>query len=72
MLLNTNDIHKIIIEPNKYCINVVSKDINGSGWHIGGTGLSSLYTNAYSIVIDESTEPDDYKKVSEWIDKIDT
>ncbi len=24
-VLNTNDIHKIIIQPNKYCIHIASK-----------------------------------------------
>lgn len=35
-LFNTNDIHKILIHPNKYYIHIVSKKIDGFHLSIGG------------------------------------
>ena len=31
-LLNTNDIHKIVIQPNKYCFHIVTKKMDGFNW----------------------------------------
>ena len=28
-LLNTNDIHKIVIQPNKYCFHIMTKKMEG-------------------------------------------
>jgi len=46
-LLNVNDIHKIVIHPNKYYIHIVSKKINGSNVNIYhfGMGTISSYTS---------------------------
>ena len=41
-LLNTNDIHKIVIQPNKYYIHIVSKNIDGFNWGISGFGLGKI------------------------------
>ena len=70
-LLNTNDIHKIVINPNKYIIHVASKDFDGIFCNIsiiGGLGHISSYT--FQIEVCEHKHPTDYKIVSEWINKI--
>ena len=70
-LLNSNDIHKIVINPNKYIIHVASKEFDGKIFNvsiIGGVGHISSYTS--EIEVCEHKHPTDYKMVSEWINKI--
>lgn len=62
-LLNTNVIHKIVIEPNKYLIHIVSKKIYGFI-----PGYISSYTSELEVC--EKKNPNDYKIVSDWISKI--
>ena len=68
-LLNTNDIHKIVISPNKYCFHVMSKKIDGFNWSIGGFGLGNISSYTYEFEVCEIEHSTDYKIVSEWIDK---
>jgi hypothetical protein len=68
-LLNTNDIHKIVIHPNKYCIHIVSKKIDGFNWGVGGFGLGSIYSYTSEIEVCETKHSTDYKIVTDWIDK---
>ena len=68
-LLNTNDIHKIAIQPNKYLIHIVSKKIDGFNWGIGGFGLGNIYSYTYEIEVCETNHSKDYKILSDWIDK---
>lgn len=68
-LLNVNDIHKIVIHPNKYYIHIVSKKINGSNVNIYhfGMGIISSYTSEIEVCkIKHST---DYEIVTDWISK---
>jgi len=67
-LLNTNDIHLILIEPNKYYIHVVTKEIHGFNWY---WGLGFGYISSHTCVIDvcRIKHSDDYKIVSDWISK---
>ena len=65
-LLNTNDIHKIVIQPNKYYIHIVGKKIVGFNWGIGLGNISS-YTS--EIEVCETKHSIDYKIVSNWIRK---
>jgi len=70
-LLNTNDIHKIVIHPNKYCIHIVSKKIDGFNWGVGGGfGLGSISSYTSTIEVCETNNSNDYKIVTDWIDKI--
>jgi len=68
-LLNTNDIHKIVIQPNKYCIYIVSKKIDGFNWGIGGFGLGNISSYTSEIEVCETNNSNDYKIVTDWIDK---
>jgi hypothetical protein len=69
-LLNTNDIHKIVIQPNKYCIHIVGKKIDGFNWGVGSFGLGNISSYTSEIEVSETQHPNDYKIVSEWINKI--
>lgn len=53
MLLNTNDIHKIMINPHNYVIHIVGKQLS----------------NMQKLEVCETKHPIDYKMVSEWIEK---
>ena len=68
-LLNTNDIHKIVIQPNKYCFHIVSKKMDGFNWGIGGFGLGFIYSYTYEFEVCETNHSTDYKIVTDWIDK---
>jgi len=68
-LLNTNDIHKIVIQPNKYVIYVVGKKMDGFNWGVGGFGLGSISSHSCEIEVCETEHEVDYKIVSEFIDK---
>ncbi len=66
-ILNTNDVHKIVISPGKYCIHVAGKQIEGFNWGIGGFGFGSLSSGAWVIDVCETKHATDYKIVSDWI-----
>ena len=69
LLFNTNDIHKIVIRPNKYIIHIVSKKIDGFNWGIGGFGLGNISSDTSEIEVCETKHSTDYKIVTDWIDK---
>jgi hypothetical protein len=52
-LLHTNDIHKIVILPNKYRIHIISKHISGFYWGISifGFGSISSYISEIEVCI---------------------
>ena len=68
-VLNTNDIHRIVISPNKYLIHVVSKKVDGFFWGIGGFGIGNFYSYTSEIEVCQTKHSIDYKIVSDWIDK---
>ena len=68
-LLNTNDIHKIVIQPNKYCFHIVSKKMDGFNWCFGGFGLGNISSYTYEFEVCETNHSTDYKIVTDWIDK---
>jgi hypothetical protein len=68
-LLNTNDIHKIVIQPNKYRFHIVSKKIDGFNWGIGCFGLGNISSYSYDFEVCETKNSTDYKIVTDWIDK---
>jgi hypothetical protein len=65
ILINTNDIHKIIIQPNKYYIHIVSKDF--LGFNLLGFGYIVSFSS--KIEVCETNHSLDYKIVSDWISK---
>jgi hypothetical protein len=69
-VFNTNDLHKIVIQPNKYYIHIVGKKIDGFIWSIGGFGFGNISSFTYEIEVCETKHPTDYKIVSNWISKI--
>ena len=70
MIINTNDIHKILIYPNKYDIYIVSKKIDGFSWSCNIFGFGNISTHESQIQVCETKHSTDYKIVSEWISKI--
>ena len=68
-VLNTNDIHKIVIQPNKYYIHIVSKKIDGFNWGIGAFGLGNISSYTSEVEVCETKHSIDYKIVSDWISK---
>jgi hypothetical protein len=70
LILNTNDIQKINIKPNKFYIHFIGKQFSGFMWQFGGYGIGSISTDNFEIEVCETLNPDDYKIVSEWINNI--
>jgi hypothetical protein len=68
-LLNTNDIHKIVIKPKKYYIYIVGKKIDGFNWGIGWFGLGNISSYTSEIEVCETNHSTDYKILADWIDK---
>ena len=69
MVLNTKYINAILIHPNKYYIHMTSNKFFG---HIGlcyGCGYGFVSSGNEQIEVCETKHPNDYKIVSEWIDK---
>jgi hypothetical protein len=71
-IINTNDIHKIVIYPNKYHIHIVGKKLDGFHWGIGAFGLGSIYSYTSEIEVCETAHSTDYKIVSAWIHRLDS
>ena len=69
IILNTNNISKISILPNKYCIHIMYNKLDGFLWLLGGFGLGNITSHNTEIEVCESKNPIDYKIVSEWINK---
>jgi len=69
-ILNANDIHKIVINPNVYYIHIASKQISGFSWTTAIFGFGSISSYSDLIEVCEKKHATDYKTVSEWINKI--
>jgi hypothetical protein len=39
-------------------------------WQIGGFGLGNISSDNDEIIVSADQHPEDYKKVSEWINKV--
>ena len=71
MLLNTNYINKIYINPNQYVIYLTSNKFDGTSWSITGSGLGLISSlKDIEIEVCETKHSTDYKIVSNWINKI--
>jgi hypothetical protein len=66
-LFNANDIHKIVIKPNKYCIHIANKQINGFVWTIAGCGSGYISSSTSEIEVCKTIHPKDYNLISDWI-----
>jgi hypothetical protein len=71
IILNTNNIDKIVIQSNKYVIHIISKKFDGFNWYIGSFGIGSISSHTYEIEVCKTNHPIDYKIVTVWIHKID-
>jgi len=69
LIINVNYIHSIFIKPNKYNIYIVSNKIDGLNFSIAGFGIGNISSHNYEIEVCETKNLDDYKIVSDWIDK---
>jgi hypothetical protein len=69
MLINEKYIQSIIIKPNKYFINLNSSKFYGSTWTIAAFGNGTISSYNSEIEVCETQNSDDYKILSEWIDK---
>lgn len=69
-LINTNDIHQILIRPNKFIIHVVSKRVDGFTFGVYGFGMGNLSSSVSEIEVCEKKHVNDYKKMSEWVDNM--
>jgi hypothetical protein len=69
-ILNANDIKKIAIEPNKYYIHLAYKNFNGNLWSVGAFGFGAISSYTDVIEVCGTNHSDDYKLVSEWINKV--
>jgi hypothetical protein len=70
LILNTNDIQKIVIQPNKYYIHIAHRKIDGFGWSIGGFGIGTISSHTSEIELCKTKDSIDYKIVFDWISKI--
>jgi len=68
-MINTNDIHKISIQPNKYMIHVISKRVDGLTIGLWGFGTGHLSSSVSEIEVCEKKHSIDYKKMTDWMDK---
>lgn len=68
-LINTKDIHKISIQPNKYVIHVISKKIDGFTFGVYGFGTGHLSSSVYEIEVCEKKHSIDYKKITDWVNQ---
>ena len=69
LIININFIQSIIIKPNKYYINVVSNKFDGSNWSSPLFGIGTISSYNSEIEVCQNENSNDYKIVSDWIDK---
>ncbi len=70
-LINTNNIHSILIQPNKYVIQIVSKNINGFNVGIFGFSMGNISSVTSEIEVCEKKHSTDYKIITDFINKND-
>ena len=68
-IINTNHIHSIVKKPNKYLIQFMTNKLDGSTWHLWGSGFGSISSYNVEMEICETLHSSDYKIVTDWIDK---
>jgi len=68
IIINISCIKQIDIQPNKYYIYLNDNEFKGS-YNI--LKLGDLSSKSTKIEISKNTYPDDYMKMTNWIDKLD-
>ncbi len=68
-IVNTNDIQKIMINPNQYIIHIAGKQINGITFNFAGFGLGNIHSYTGEIEVCKTKHSTDYKIVTNWINK---
>ena len=67
LLLNTNFINFIKIEPNKYTIKIIDKSFSGDFWMLWGCGRGNILSVYNEVEVCKIKHSDDYKIVSDFI-----
>ena len=70
LIININYIQSIVINPNKYFINIVTNKIDGVSWKVAGSGIGNIQSYNYQVEVCETKNSSDYKIVSNWIDNL--
>ena len=65
VIINTNNIKKITLQPNKYYIHFTHDKVDG--WFIFGGGTVDSYTD--EIEICKTKSPQDYNSISDLLKK---
>lgn len=68
IIVNVNYIQSIIIQPNKYYINLMTNKTEGYYWKLAALGMGNSQSYNYTIEVCETKNSGDYKIVSNWID----
>jgi hypothetical protein len=66
VIINTNNIKKITLQPNKYYIHFTNNKVDG--WFIFGGGTIDSIDD--DIEICKTKSPQDYNSISDWISKL--
>ena len=69
IIFKTSDIHKILIQTNKYVIHVEGKKMDGFTLMIYGSGIGNFTSSSSIIEVCKTNDPTDYEIVSEWISR---
>jgi hypothetical protein len=69
LLLNTNYITKIVIQPNKYYIHIANKKVDGFSWNLAGFGIGTISSYNSEVEICKTKDLTDYNIISDWISK---
>lgn len=67
MILNTHNIQKIIIHPNKFHIHLIGKYSDMFGLLICGSGFITDTPKETEIVVCQTENPANYRIISDWI-----
>jgi hypothetical protein len=70
-IFNANDIHKIVIHPDKYCIHIVNKKMEGYAFGFLSVGIGTIQSDSSKIDVCKTAHSTDYNLVTDWIKGID-
>ena len=70
-VFNTNDIHKIVIHPDKYRIHIANKKMEGYAIGFFSFGIGTIHSDSSEIDVCKTTHSTDYDLVTDWIKGID-
>ena len=66
-VLNTKDIHKIIIHPTQYFIHMNNGMFTGNIWLVAGSGIGNINNTPHYISVCKKEHPVDYDVIHRWI-----